>query len=49
LAGEVNNSQKQLQKVIAEMEDEKTRMESTKAAYNADKRALMDRNEFLEQ
>ena len=49
MASEVNQSQKQLQIVIAEMKDEKTRMESIKAAYNADKRALMDRNELLEQ
>jgi hypothetical protein len=38
-----------MQVVFAEMQAEKTRMESTRAAFNADKRALMERIELLEQ
>jgi len=45
----MSQSKRLLEIAQAEMKDEKARMESTRAAYNADKRALMERIELLEQ
>lgn len=48
LTSEMTQSKRLLEIAQAEMKDEKARMESTRAAYNADKRALMERIELLE-